>query len=718
MDRYQFSENTMEQIYAGWLGKVIGIRLGAPVEGWTAEKIADVYGETWSYPVDYHIFAADDDSNGPIFFIRALKDSGHGEALTAQDVAEALLNYAPYEHGFFWWGGYGVSTEHTAYLNLQKGISAPLSGSIVKNGSAIAEQIGGQIFIDSWGLVAPGNTDLAAKLAERAASVTHDRNGIYGGIFIAVCISAAFTGCTIREMLDLSLSYIPEDSEYARAVRAVRTFYENDASGDWRSAFRYVKENFGYDRYPGYCHIIPNAAVIILALLYGEDDFTKTLCIGNMCGWDTDCNVGNLGAIMGVRKGLKGIDYDRWRKPVNDLLLCSGVMGSLNIMDVPYGAMYMAERAFELAGEELPGIWKELLTDRTERCHFEFPGSTHAMRVRCGEGIYTSHPEYHLRNTDETAASGRRSLKMHVYPLCCGQKVYLYQKTWYEHAELHDDRYQPAFSPKIYPGQRMSAWVRVPEEEKAVQVCMYVLDQRENREYTGEKTVLKAGGWTKLEFCIPPMEGALLSEAGVRFVVPGDKNEQQDFTAYIDDLEYGGDPDYTVDFAKERELMLPMGHCEITQFTRLKGSSFLEENVLHLTAEDYGEVYTGSHLFKNYTVKTVLEPLCGDGHFVNVRVQGGLRSYAVGFGLKERLGLWKNEHGYRELISVPYKWKYGECYALTVVVKDHIISVIDGEGKELIRYADKEHPYLSGAVGFSVSEAGHLAVHRLEVRPV
>ena len=99
-------------------------------------------------------------------------------------------------------------------------------------------------------------------------------------------------------------------------------------------------------------------------------------------------------------------------------------------------------------------------------------------------------------------------------------------------------------------------------------------------------------------------------------------------------------------------------------------------------------------------------------------VQGGLRSYAVGFGLKERLGLWKNEHGYRELISVPYKWKYGECYALIVVVKDHIITVKDGEGKELIRYADEEHPYLSGAVGFSVREAGHLAVHRLEVRPV
>lgn len=718
MSRYQLSEETIERIYAGWLGKIIGIRLGAPIESWTAEKIAEVYGEVWNYPVDYDIFAADDDSNGPVFFIRALKDGGHGEALTAQDVADALLNYAPYEHGFFWWGGYGVSTEHTAYLNLYKGIPALLSGSILKNGSTMAEQIGGQIFIDSWGFVAPGNPDLAAKLAERAASVTHDGNGIYGGIFIAACISLSFTGCTIREMLDTALSYIPEDSEYARAVRAVTAFHEKDASKDWRAAFRYVKENFGYDRYAGWCHIIPNAAVIILALLYGEDDFSRTLCIGNMCGWDTDCNVGNLGAIMGVRRGLEGIDHDRWRKPINDLLLCSSVAGSLNIMDIPYGAMYMAERAFELAGRELPGIWGQLTTDWTERSHFEFPGSTHAMRVRCERDPAAPHLEYHLRNTDETAASGKRSLRMHAFPLRCGQNMYLYQKTWYEHAELHDDRYQPAFSPKIYPGQMLRAQVRIPEGREAAWACMYVFDQNGDRIYPGEKTLLKPGVWRELEFQIPRLENALLSEAGVRFTVSGNREGQQDFEAFIDDLEYGGDPDYSIDFAKERELALPMGHCEITQFTRLKGYAFLEKNILHLTAEDCGEVYTGSHLFKNYTMTAVLEPVCGGGHYINVRVQGGLRSYAVGFDRGGRLGLWKNEHGYRELASAAYEWKYGECYTLTVAVKDNRISVKDQDGKELIGYTDEEHPYLAGAVGFSVREAGHLAVHGFSVAPV
>lgn len=118
-------------------------------------------------PLIYKNFAADDDSNGPLFFIRALEDCKDLNNFSSHEVANALLNYAPYEHGFFWWGGYGISTEHTAYLNLRNGITAPRSGSVEQNGSTMAEQIGGQIFIDSWGLVSPGNPEQAAKLASR-----------------------------------------------------------------------------------------------------------------------------------------------------------------------------------------------------------------------------------------------------------------------------------------------------------------------------------------------------------------------------------------------------------------------------------------------------------------------------------------------------------------------------------------------------------------------
>ena len=80
--------------------------------------------------------------------------------------------------------------------------------------------------------------------------------------------------------------------------------------------------------------------VMVLSMLYGHEDFSDTLNICNMCGWDTDCNVGNVGTIMGVFVGINGIDYDKWAKPINDFLACSNVIPSLNAVDIPFGAIF------------------------------------------------------------------------------------------------------------------------------------------------------------------------------------------------------------------------------------------------------------------------------------------------------------------------------------------------------------------------------------------
>ena len=50
----------------------------------------------------------------------------------------------------------------------------------------------------------------------------------------------------------------------------------------------------------------PTTPLIILGLLYGDDDFQKSLMIANTCGWDTDCNSGNVGCLMGIKNGLAG----------------------------------------------------------------------------------------------------------------------------------------------------------------------------------------------------------------------------------------------------------------------------------------------------------------------------------------------------------------------------------------------------------------------------
>ncbi|MCL2881077.1 MAG: ADP-ribosylglycohydrolase family protein, partial [Treponema sp.] len=623
----------IEKIYAGWLAKIIGIRHGAPIEGWTYQKIKNIFGEIDRYLVDYCDFAADDDSNGPLFFLRALEDSKKGRELSSQNVAEALLNYVPCEHGFFWWGGYGVSTEHTAYLNLKAGIPAPRSGSVEQNGATVAEQIGGQIFIDTWGLVCPGNPDLAARFAEKAAGVTHGGNGVYGGVFVAACIACAFDEGNIRTVIEKGLSYIPADSEYARVVRAVMAYHDKNPK-NWRDCFQYIFENFGYDRYPGNCHIIPNVAVMILGLLYGEGDFSRTINITNMCGWDTDCNVGNVSTIMGVLNGLQGIDYQKWRRPINDLLVCSSVIGSLNIMDIPYGASFIAKLAWALAGEELPDPWNKIISGRIDGCHFEYPGSTHAIRVRIqNPGTAKDRtPEVELQNTGEASYSGSRSLKIHVMPLTGGQRVFVYRKTHYVSGDFHDSRGDPSFSPLLYPGQTIHGSAFLPEYGEDCFVRMYVHNADSNGIagnnsiadnngiadnsgiIEGERIELKKGEWAALSLKIPHLDAGLIDEAGFIFDMPGLRHSAADLTCMIDDLYFDGEPDYTVDFARTREDAWTVLHREIMQFTRLKGIWYLDKDSVHLSCADFGEVYTGRHDWTDYRSVFTIQPCAGSDH--------------------------------------------------------------------------------------------------------
>ena len=581
-----------------------------------------------------------------------------------------------------------------------------------------AEQIGGQIFIDTWGLVSPGNPDQAARFAKEAASVTHGGNGIYGGIFVAVCISYAFIEHDIHKILEKGLSYIPEDCEYAYVVRKVMEFYEAHPE-NWRDCFQYIFENFGYDKYPGNCHIIPNIAVMILSLLYGEGDFSDTLSICNMCGWDTDCNVGNVATIMGVRNGLEGIEYEKWRKPINDFLACSSVIGSLNLMDIPFGAVYIAKLAYAVAGEKMPEPWGEIAEKRIDSCHFEFPGSTHAIRVRVGglDARARVERETAVMNTNETAASGCRSLKFVAKPVEPGENVYVYKKTYYQPKDFSDSRYDPSFSPLIYPGQTLHASAYIPEYGYASQVSLYVKELRSGKIYESEKQELKKGEWKTLEFHIPAMEGALLEEAGVCFHVEGKHMDFFDYVGMIDDLYADGNPDYSIELEKEQEEVWLGLHREISQFTKLKGLMYLEDGELHLSCADFAEAYTGRHDWEDYSAEFTFTPLTGAGHMVNVRVQGAIRSYAVGLLADGKIAILKNDNGYRVLTDAPFAWENGKEYTITVKAVGNTISAI-ADGAELLKITDEEHPYLQGSVGVSMLRGTHDKYRRIAVKGI
>ncbi|MCL2811190.1 MAG: ADP-ribosylglycohydrolase family protein [Clostridia bacterium] len=681
----------IERLYAGWLGKLIGVRLGAPIEGWSYEKIQKVFGEITGYLVDYKDFAADDDTNGPMFLLRTLEDYGIDN--TAEQVGLTLLNYAPYEHGFFWWGTYGVSTEHTAYTNLRAGIMAPRSGSVEQNGEAIAEQIGGQIFIDTWGLVAPCDPTLAAQYAEKAASATHGGNGVYGGMFIAACISAAFDGGSIRDVLETGLTVIPQDCEYARVTRDVMAFYDQN-SADWRACFAFIKAHYGYDKYPGNCHIIPNAAVMVLSMLYGDGDYGKTINICNMCGWDTDCNVGNVGTILGVLAGLDGIDYDKWRVPINDFYVSSGVLGSMNINDVPSDVFFIARLAYKIAGESPPPEWVAAINGTAPQFNFLLPGSTHGFRIRADQAPHGTFGPW-VRNSAE-----HKALKIVGTQVYEGQKIYVYHKTHYRPADFHDSRYDPCFSPIVYPGQSLDASVMLLEETGfPVTASLYALDENHNNVLEGAAIPLTPGTWQELHFDIPAIQGGLISEIGVVFD-PSDC-EHDTLAVCLRDFAISGKPDYTIDFGLERNENWRFGHTPVSQFSHLRGNWAIEDGCLCGRGVDFTEIYTGHHNWTDYTFTGTLCPVIGDWHMLNVRVQGGIRSYAAGLTEPNKLGLYKNNNGYMLLCEVDFDWEPGVEYTLSVRAVGNTITVSAKE-KELICFTDTNSPYLRGAIGASV----------------
>ncbi|MDR1531430.1 MAG: ADP-ribosylglycohydrolase family protein [Clostridiales bacterium] len=704
-----------ERCYAGWLGKLIGVRFGVPVEGWSYENIRKIYGRLDTYIDTYtKLFAADDDTNAPLALLSALYDYTYTEDITPRQIGLALLNHAPYEHGFFWWGGYGKSTEHTAYINLRDGLPAPLSGSVEHNGAAVAEQIGGQIFIDPWGLIAPGDPHKAARYAAKAASVTHGGNGVYGGMFVAACIAAAFTERDIRKVLEAGLSVIPADCEYARMTRDIMALHSSDSISDWEQAFDFIRRYWGYDRYPGVCHIIPNSAVMVMSMLYGQGDFSRTLCICNMCGWDTDCNVGNVGAIMGVLVGLGGIDK-RWRDRVGDAFAVSTVLGCRNFLDAPWCAAYIANLGYKIAGEEVPERWREFLKPEGLRCHFEFPGSTHGLRAYA-ETTESSDLDCALIQTDEDAASGTGALKAVISPLRGGERFRICKRTHFRPEDFHDNRYDPAFSPLVYPGQAVRVKLKSHSGHK-FHAALYAIDGNSGTVARSEETAV-GGDWAGLAWTIPAGTGVCIDEVGVS--VSLDTGWDTAAALLLDDLTVEGEADYGIDFAQERVQVWNSLHMEISQFTCLRGIWTLENDAMVGASPAFAEVYTGHAEWRDIdftgTVTPLLMPRPDSRAGLGFRVQGAARGYCAALEAG-KLRLMKNEEcAYRSLAEIPFKYEENTPVTLRVTCSSADIRIYDAGGAELIAFTDQDAPYLNGCVGAVLAGGARAAFKDWHIR--
>jgi len=692
---YDLPDDYLERVYSGALGKVIGVYLGRPFEGWFYDRIMRELG-----PIEYYVhdklgaplLVTDDDVTGTFTFVRALPDYDNSAGITPAQIGQTWLNYIIEGRTILWWGGLGNSTEHTAFLRLKDGIEAPRSGSMELNGQVVAEQIGAQIFIDGWAMIAPGQPDLAAELAQRAGRVSHDGEAVHAARALAAMEAQAFVEADIDALLDVGQSFIPADSVVARMVRDIREWHRSEP--DWRVARELLDQRYGYDIYGGNCHVIPNHGLIVLALLYGAGDWDESMMIVNTCGWDTDCNSGNLGCLLGIRNGLSGFEgrHD-WRGPVADRIYVSTADGGRSITDVPAEAVRIVNVGRALAGAT------SIVPKGGARFHFELPGSLQGFQVVAGSGT--------IANVDGHSATGRRSLAIRSDG---GSSAVTATTPTFIPPEVIDmPGYGLIASPTLYPGQRITATVSADSANADAAACELTLTHYGANDelvpISVAPTTIRPGDTAELAFTVPGTGGLPIASVGIT-VTAGDA------VVYLDRLTWDGTPD-TV-FARPTDGGTMWRRAWVDAVDDF-GARWPEAYRL-IQNDGRGMLIQGTREWRDYQVSAIITPHLAVATGIAARVQGLRRYYALLIGADGVGRLVKQLDGEKVLAEFAVDWELDRPYELRLsAVGNRLEAVVDG--RSVCVAEDIDRPLDGGAIALVV-EAGRVGCEQVRVAPV
>lgn len=320
-----------QRIKGAWYGRCCAVVLGKPLEmGYDRIKIKEYLESVNAYPlVDWvpirseklnmtlrctpsskgnvNYVEPDDDIHYTILALLLAENKGLN--FTKTDVGMNWLENIPYH--WFW-----CASRQAYYHMVNLDDSRPKEDQVNEIPLKLnpwRECIDGQLRGDFWGYINPNDPRLAAKLAYNECSLSLVKNGIYGGMFVAGCISTALSkNPTIEKILQGGLSVIPKNSRLAEAVRNVTNWYQEEK--DWISVCDKIYEKYGHLPFAA---TINNMSIVVLSLLHGNLDFSKTITTAVMAGIDTDCNSATAGSIVGAAIGYDKIDM-MWIHPLND----------------------------------------------------------------------------------------------------------------------------------------------------------------------------------------------------------------------------------------------------------------------------------------------------------------------------------------------------------------------------------------------------------------
>ena len=316
-----------------------------------------------------------------------------------------------------------------------------------------------------------------------------------------------------------------------------------------------------------------------------------------------------------------------------------------------------------------------------------------------------------LSNSTARSYRGKRSLQAVFNRLQKGMETRLYFKTFYTRTEFEDGRYSPVFSPRIYPGQRLSIQIFMEKwgGTEPLRLRPYVRTAFDHRDYEGEDFRLENGCWQEIAFRIPEVDGGIIEEAGLRVfsdsVNTGEASRDLG-RFFVDEIRVTGAPEYWLDFAQSR---VELGN--LTPFAHNRGQWTLEGDAIRAQCGECAQSFTGAYATGDVTLSCRTTPLEG-GACLLVRGMGTLRHVLAGLTEPGKAGiLLGGPEGYRPLAEMSFDWQPGQSYELKAAARGQNVALwIDGQ-----KIAEEKVPYDHGMYGMALPGAGEALFRGMRV---
>ncbi|MCX7825289.1 MAG: ADP-ribosylglycohydrolase family protein [Verrucomicrobiae bacterium] len=161
-----------------------------------------------------------------------------------------------------------------------------------------------QVSSTLYGLIAPGEINLAASTARTFNHINGFAEGSDGGVLFAAMISEAVFEPSLRSLVLRALNVLDSAAPTRVACEEIVAF--RDSSVPWTEAAWRSQERWR-SRYPQANNAVANAALVVLGLLYGEGDFMETMNIILRAADRTNTagNAGIAASILGLMSGLR-----------------------------------------------------------------------------------------------------------------------------------------------------------------------------------------------------------------------------------------------------------------------------------------------------------------------------------------------------------------------------------------------------------------------------